>query len=306
MKKEMKRQLQNQMKKQKGTIMKMILVMTMLFSLTMSNVFAATNQVTVTGNIQTTVIDVDIPTYASFVIDPNFPEGIPGRYMMPSLHVVNNTTAPVTLTLTKFDNKAGTSNQFTEVGYAEKDWSKLGATDSAKYIFLAITAPINQAGFLNHTSLLSSATAVEAQSSARPLCNIRAQSSIDLGMNCKSGSAFTSPITSVYELTFIASLMVDPPTALGTITNLTIDDTAPFTWDGQPSVMFRSLGFPATATVRVTTATPDTIFTINGTEYTGSQVITVNTEVWLEGPARTITVGSKYNGENGIVRFVFN
>lgn len=292
---------------------------TMIFS-----VSASTANVEVTGEILATVIDVDIPTTASFIINPNLPESNPGRYTMPTLPIINNTTAPVTLTMTGFDNKVGSENQFTEVAQNAKDWERLGASESKNYIYLAITAANDQAAFLNHTMLLSQASADQVQVEDKELCHIKAGGNVALDLECQSGSAFPNQLTSVYELTFVVSLyqglevtveseepevpkapeepVVQP---VGQITNVVISGTSSTLNFTSDSKHYIDTAMPQKATFTITTSTPDFNYYINGVKYTGSQTVTVNTTYQAAFNGYFVPLVHMYDGVQRTIGYVF-
>ena len=266
-------------------IMTLITLVAIMINMMALSVSANTLQVEVTGDILSTIIDVDIPSTASFTIDPNVPEGQAGRYIMPTLSIRNNTTAPVTVTMTGFDNKAGSTNQFTEVARGDKAWDNLGAADSLAYIYLGLIATDNQADFLNHTSLLSAASADLVQAAERELCNIKAGGTITLDMECQSGSAFPNAITSVYEMTFVVSLyegleevvaaVPEVPTE-EVLTRLIVSQAPEFSIQEFDRTYSLDVADPTTSTITVETSTETTPYTINGTQYYGSQTLTIN------------------------------
>ncbi|MDA3845436.1 MAG: hypothetical protein PF505_02680 [Vallitaleaceae bacterium] len=272
----------------------LLLALTLLFSTMAVSVSADTSEVTLTGEILTTIIDVDIPTCASFTINTNIAEGTEGRYVMPTLHIFNATTAPITLSIVGFDNKPESENQFTEVSRDDKDWASLGATESTSYIYLGITGEQDQSGFLNHTELFSIPSAVEVQSAEQQLCHIKSDMKVDLEIECQSGSAFPNAITSVYELIFVASLyedVVEP----STITDLVVHDNLYFTWDASKGTEYLAMADDQMVTLTIVTNQPDTNYLVNGLDYFGSQTININTLILPDNHGRYITIEYLYD-----------
>lgn len=271
-------------------IMSLMLAVTMVFSLMMTSAHAETAEVELTGEILTTVIDVDIPTTASFTINPNIPEGTEGRYVMPILEVFNATTAPITLSIVGFDNKAGSDNQFTEVARDDRNWAELGSNESTSYIYLAIIGESDQWGFLNHIDLLSTPSAAEVQVAERELCHIKSDTSVNLSLECQSGSAFPSAVTSVYELVFVASLYEKE----SAISDFSIEGSS-YIWNPEPVTEEIIVIDEMTVDFTVATEAEDTFYQVNGYDFTGSQSSRLDT--LNSGDQRYMTLYYLYEGE---------
>ncbi|GEM_PF-1917437 len=271
-------------------IMSLMLVVTMVFALMVTSAYAETAEVELTGEILTTVIDVDIPTTASFTINPNIPEGTEGRYVMPILEVFNATTAPITLSIVGFDNKAGSANQFTEVAREDRNWAELGANESMSYIYLGITGESDQWGFLNHVDLLSTPSAAEVQLAERELCHIKSDTSVSLRLECQSGSAFPSAITSIYELVFIASLYEKD----SGITDFSIEGSS-YIWNPEPVTEEIIVIDEMTLDFTVVAKDENTFYQVNGYDFTGS--ISSRLDTMNSGDQRYMTLYYMYEGE---------
>lgn len=297
-------------------IISLIITIAIVLNMMVFSVSASTANLELTGEILATVIDVDIPTTASFTIDPNIPEGSAGRYTMPTLSITNNTTAPVTMTMTGFDNKAGTANQFTEVASDAKEWDRLGTTESKSYIYLALTGEDDQPGYLNHTTLLSQASADQVQLGEKELCNIKAGGTVALDLECRSGSTFPSQLTSVYELTFVVSLyegleempstVVPEPDVppVGMITSVTINGVSTPLDFTRTALYYIDVPVPQTATFTITTSTPDFTYTLGNVKYTGSQTITTTNINWATNNYFS-ELSHMYNGVQARVTYSF-
>lgn len=297
-------------------IIAIILFSASLFNMMALSSLASTKEVVVTGDILATIIDVDIPSAASFNIDPNLPEGDPNRYVMPTLNIRNNTTAPVTVKMTRFDNKVGTPNQFIEVARDSQQWDRLGATDSTKYIYLGLIADEGQAAFLNHTSLLSQISAALIQAESKELCHIKSGGTVSLELECQSGSAFRNTITSVYELTFVVSLYEGEeieeeeevteivPAQNGVITSIIVDGMPN---QGVATVNkdhYVDVANPATSRVTITTSTEDTTYLVNGFGYKGSQTLNMHNLPWSNPGAYYLEVIYQYDNKDVRIRYI--
>ncbi|VDN47318.1 exported protein of unknown function [Petrocella atlantisensis] len=295
-------------------ILSVMTLMVIILNMMALSVSANTNKVELTGEIMSTVIDVDIPTTASFIINPNIPEGNPGRYVMPSLNITNNTTAPVTVTMTGFDNKVGTANQFTEVARDAKVWDRLGAIGSASFIYLGMIAEDNQTAFLNHTTLLSEVTANQVQLENKELCHIKSGRTVTLDLECQSGSAFQSEVTSVYEIIFLVSLYEgiedaqEPEEVTPSITGITsiaidgVTDQLDFTKSATYHIY---KGNPLNALFTITTSSEDVTYVANYKEYTGSQTLTINCIDGSTPGSYYVQLDHDYNGNPVTVKYVF-
>jgi hypothetical protein len=268
-------------------IMSLLLVISLIFSLTAISVHAETAEVELTGEILTTVIDVDIPTTASFTINPNIPEGTEGRYIMPILEVFNASTAPITLSIVGFDNKANSENQFTEVTRSDRNWAELGANESTSYIYLGITGDSDQWGFLNHTDFISTPSAAEVQSSEQKLCHVKSDTTVNLQLECQSGSSFPNAITSVYELVFVASLYEKECV----IIDFDIEGSD-YIWNPEPVTEEIIVIDEMTIDFTVITEEDNSFYQVNGYDYTGSQSSRLDT-MYSES-ARYITIEYMY------------
>lgn len=188
--------------------MKRILALALICAVLFSNTaFAQTKATEVTGNTQSSIINVNIPTSATFTINPNgkTPET---RFIAPDLKIQNNSTMPVTISLSKLDNKTGSSNMFTEVGAADKVWAELGVTNSAKFIYLALAAKNNaEAGYMTGKTWGAEKSAVAVKAGTIECASIVPNGEITLNFKCEHGRAFESAIQTTYDLTFIVSVM---------------------------------------------------------------------------------------------------
>jgi len=300
-------------------ILSIITIIVIMLNMMGLSVFANTVEVELTGEIMSTVIDVDIPTAASFNINPNLPEGNPGRYIMPSLNITNNTTAPITVTMTDFDNKEGTANQFTEVARSSKVWDRLGTTESSTYIYLGFIAAENQTAFLNHSALLSEATADQVQQENKELCNIKAGGTIKLDLECQSGSAFPNQVTSVYKMIFVVSLYQGleeiqipeeqtPELVIPTVTGITsiVIDGVPSQLDFTKSaVYYIDKTFPYSSEFKITTSSDAISYVVNYKTYTGNRTFNVDNVDWSTPGAYYAELKHTYNGTPVTIIYVF-
>lgn len=285
-------------------LISLILVISVLFSLGTVVAHADTAEVELTGQILTTVIDVDIPTTASFTINPNIPEGTDGRYIMPTLEVFNATTAPITLSIMGFDNKAGTENQFTEVLRSDRNWLEMGASESNIYIYLGITGNSGQYGFLNHTELLSKPAAYEVQQGEQVLCHIKPDHNVNLKLECQSGSAFPYTVTSIYELVFVASLYEkEVVQKVASIHDVFIEGS---TYEWNPDPITEYVYVPNIGSVNFTmVADATTWYQIGVLGVPGTQTKRINSFTDGETGERFTRLEYEYDGETVTKKFIF-
>jgi len=181
-------------------IILMTLVLAMIFNVTAN---AQTNVTELTGTIQASILDVDIPTVASFTINPNGP-----TFSTPDLIVSNHSTMPITLSIAGFDNKDGSDNQFTEVGENEKDWDNLGISESSKYLYLAIVAKdSHEMGYIINREWLNDVSAKEVQAGPVECGSIAPLRNVTLNFKSEFGKAFQESFTTTYNLMFVVSIM---------------------------------------------------------------------------------------------------
>lgn len=182
---------------------KILAILMVLTTMLSTNVFADETKMELTGTIQASIIDVDIPTVASFTINPNGP-----TFTSPDLVITNNSTMPVTLSLSGFDNKAATDNQFTEVGQYDKDWQDLGIHASKNYIYLAVDAKNPaEVGYVDGEEWIGAKSAHQVQGGAMECASIAPFSNVTLNFESEFGRSFQAPLTTTYELLFIVALM---------------------------------------------------------------------------------------------------
>lgn len=168
-----------------------------------NNTFAQDNVTEVTGNIQVSIIDVDIPTSASFMIDPNGP-----TFIAPKLYITNDSTMPVSVSLTAFDNKAETVNQFIETYKNDKDWYNLGANESKRFIYLGIGAEdLHQEGYVEDSVREGMIPAILVQERDVDFASIKPGNTVTLEMEGNYGRAIDGAFSTTYELIFIISVM---------------------------------------------------------------------------------------------------
>lgn len=181
-------------------ILSVVIISVLLFS---NSVFAQENTSEVTGTIQVSIIDVDIPTTASFIIDPNRV-----NFVAPELYITNNSTMPISVSISEFDNKVGTDNQFTEVAKYDKVWRNLDTTESRTYIYLGIgPEDIYQEGYVEGRVEDYMFSANDIQESSAWIASIRPGYTVTLDMESSFGRAMTGAFTTTYELVFIVSVM---------------------------------------------------------------------------------------------------
>ncbi len=176
------------------------IILAMLFSITAN---AQTNVTELTGTIQASILDVDIPTLASFTINPNGP-----TFSSPDLIISNNSTMPVTLSISGFDNKAGSDNQFIEVGREDKDWDNLGISQSSKYIHIAIGAKNpNEMGYIINREWQNDVSAHDVQAGTIECGSMAPFRNVTLKFTGEYGKAFQQTFTTTYDLMFLVSIM---------------------------------------------------------------------------------------------------
>jgi hypothetical protein len=181
-------------------ILSVVIISVLLFS---NSVFAQENTSEITGTIQVSIIDVDIPTTASFIIDPNRV-----NFVAPELYITNNSTMPISVSISEFDNKVGTDNQFTEVAKYDKVWRNLDTTESRTYIYLGIgPEDIYQEGYVEGRVEDYMFSANDIQGSSAWIAAIRPGYTVTLDMESSFGRAMSGAFTTTYELVFIVEVM---------------------------------------------------------------------------------------------------
>lgn len=92
--------------------------------------------VPVEGSISALTISVTHPATLAYTIDPNIGEA--GEFIAPDIPIINNTKAPVNITVQSLASSPGGTLQFTDVASNEKDWKSLNLKDSKSFIALGI------------------------------------------------------------------------------------------------------------------------------------------------------------------------
>lgn len=132
----------------KKTILLLAVVMLLTLAMTVT-VFAedttttgegdATATVPIEGSISALTVSVTHPATITYAIDPN--TGDTNGIIAPQISLVNNTLAPVKVTVESMFSVLGGSLEFTDVLPADKDWANLNVADSNEFIALGIRIP---------------------------------------------------------------------------------------------------------------------------------------------------------------------
>lgn len=199
-------------------ILSLILVLTMIFSLSAVSSFAedpiydsfidqAEGETQVTGTITPTVISFTIPTSTTFTLDPNLAEGL--RFVTTGFTVTNNATAPLTVSVESFAQKAGAGHLFNDVAkdiYTTEQWNKLGKGDSESKIALGLkTVDPLQWGSLLKTDPLYVTDSIAA-GAAVEIGVINPSEAVDFTFEASHGNSFSEEITAEYIISWIFGL----------------------------------------------------------------------------------------------------
>jgi hypothetical protein len=99
----------------------------------------ASATVPVEGSISALTVSVTHPATVSYAIDPN--TGDTTGIISPEITLVNNTLAPVRVTVESMFSTPGGTLQFADVLPVDRDWANLNLADSKEYIALGIKIP---------------------------------------------------------------------------------------------------------------------------------------------------------------------
>ena len=130
-------------------IITMMVVMALLVAATSVTAFAADTTTTgegdastpipVEGTISALTVSVTHPATIAYSIDPN--TGDTTDLVAPDILLVNNTLAPIKVTVESMFSTLGGTLQFTDVMPADKDWENLSVADSKEFIALGLRIP---------------------------------------------------------------------------------------------------------------------------------------------------------------------
>lgn len=200
-------------------ILSLILVLTMIFSLSAVSSFAedllyddgtTTGDTIVTGTITPTVVSFTIPTSTSFTLDPN--QEIGERFVSTGFSVTNNATAPLTVSVDSFAQKAEQDHFFTDVEpdkYGE--WGNLGKTISESEIALGLKIDdSSQWSSVTREATLYVVDSIEADAAdadaAIEIGVINPNQTVDFNFEASHGNSFSEEITSEYVISWIFGL----------------------------------------------------------------------------------------------------
>lgn len=99
----------------------------------------ASAPVPIEGSISALTVSVTHPATISYTIDPN--NGDTTGIIAPEITLVNNTLAPVRVTVESMFSTLGGTLQFTDVLPTDRDWANLSVADSKEFIALGIKIP---------------------------------------------------------------------------------------------------------------------------------------------------------------------
>lgn len=91
------------------------------------------------GSISALIVSVTHPATITYSIDPN--NGDTTGIIAPEILLVNNTLAPVRVTVESMFSTPGGTLQFTDVLPNDRDWPNLSLADSKEYIALGLRIP---------------------------------------------------------------------------------------------------------------------------------------------------------------------
>ena len=99
----------------------------------------ASATVPIEGSISALTISVTHPATVTYAIDPN--TGDTYGIIAPEIFLVNNTLAPVKVTVESMFSVLGGTLEFADVLPTDKDWANLSVADSKEFIALGIRIP---------------------------------------------------------------------------------------------------------------------------------------------------------------------
>ncbi len=99
----------------------------------------ASATVPIEGSISALTISVTHPATVTYAIDPN--TGDTYGIIAPEILLVNNTLAPVKVTIESMFSVSGGTLEFADVLPTDKDWANLSVADSKEFIALGIRIP---------------------------------------------------------------------------------------------------------------------------------------------------------------------
>ncbi|WP_188208315.1 hypothetical protein [Alkalibacillus aidingensis] len=159
-------------------------------------------EMTVSGDVEPTVIDFSVPTETTFSINPNEDEG--ETFVAPEFEIENHTNAPISLSINTFEHKD--LHEFENVAIDEfEDWKSLTVSESEQYLYLNLL-PSDSTEWLDETAGFASAHDVQDSEYEMVIGSMEENSSVNFEIDGKHGYGFTSPLETEYTVEFLFEL----------------------------------------------------------------------------------------------------
>lgn len=158
---------------------------------------------TVTGDVQPMIVSVDVPTHLNFSIDPNSKTQM---FVSPEFNVVNESSAPLRLSLLSFEQENSLLVDVLPTKYTDAEWNNLDSSKSNQ-IAIGVQSVSRVGDWLNLVDggLLY---AKEIQDGTKSwLGDLNPNSTVTLQFTAKHGLAFQTALNPVYKITFLFDLL---------------------------------------------------------------------------------------------------
>lgn len=172
----------------------------------------ALNQLDLALNVHASVVSFSVPTSLSFVLNPNLADA--EQFVAPTFTLNNDSMAPLTLSLSAFNQKTAVLEDVLGSRYSDAQWKALGARDTHQFA-LALTGMEGESWLTWTQTEPLYAKAVQSSPTPISLGVIKPQSAVSFTFNAKHGAGFTEALAPEYDLTFIFNLFDDTSTLEG-------------------------------------------------------------------------------------------
>lgn len=190
------------MLKKKVTALVTVLAVLMI---SFMSTFAETGSTTITGEIQPTVVTFTVPTSTSFALNPNGATEAE-RFIAPNFTLTNTSSAPLKVEVNSFASDVSSAHIFTEKlpdAYTDEEWAKLGRIKSESEIALGTiaTTPAEWRTLIKSDALYTPQVATPVT-----IGEFDPSTSVNFTLTAKHGNAFSSALTTKFQIVFLFSL----------------------------------------------------------------------------------------------------